>query len=84
MEQIQVHLKHVILPSNYSGKLKSISHRRMAARTEGFYSGAVERHLAFASRPHGVLISASNTCVVTRCQAVQWQDPTPQLQKAEE
>jgi len=53
MEQIQVHLKHVILPSNYSEKLESISHGRMPARAQGFCSGAAERHPAFASRPWG-------------------------------
>lgn len=36
MEQIQVHLKHVILPSNYSEKLRSILHVRTVARAQGF------------------------------------------------
>lgn len=50
MEQIQVHPKHVILPSNYSEKLKSILHGRTVARAHGFHSGAVERHRALAGR----------------------------------
>lgn len=50
MEQIQVHLKHIILPSNYSEQLTSFLQGRTAARAQGFCSGAVERHRVLTGR----------------------------------
>lgn len=62
MEQIQVHLKHIILPSNYSEKLKSILHGREVARAQGFCSGAVEKHQALTGRVQCACTHLPHTC----------------------